>query len=153
MCRRCCRMLCSSSGMWSKSLTVPRGRGGRNTDLQGFLPGQSSTAPQFCKKRISARIVEQIVDTPVSRGGLQGFRPGQSSSSSSHRPAGFSEDLDEPGEGFFSHFSPWEKVRVPPRVRVRSCPGRSAHGLRRLTVLWTPLHAALCCCRVRLHRL
>ena len=101
---------------------------GRIAGLQGFHPEQSSTTPQFSKKRNSERIVEQIVDTPVSRGGLQGFRPGQSSSSFSHRPAGISEDTDEPGERFFFlHFFPGKKVRVPPR-----CPGGSAHGLRRL---------------------
>ena len=34
--------------------------------------------------------------------------------------------------GFFALFARGKKVRVPPRVRVRSCPGRSARGLRRL---------------------
>ena len=51
--------------------------------------------------------MEQIVGVPG--GGLQDFRVGQSSSSSSHVPAGVHEGLDEPGERFFSHFSPWEK--------------------------------------------
>ena len=93
MCRRCCRMPCSSSGMWSKSLTFqfllvvvvvfkilsrqdstassaeqiadsPFGGG-----LHGFLPGQVSTA--------SASGVEQLVDS--SSGGLQGFSPGHES--------------------------------------------------------------------------
>ena len=75
--------------------------------LQGFLPEQSSTATSSSSlKRISERNVEQIA---VSRGfgeGLQDFLPGQSSSSSSHDPARDSEARDEPGEGFFSHFSP-----------------------------------------------
>ena len=35
--------------------------------------------------------MEQIVDFPVSGGGLQDFRPGQSSSSSSYFPAGVNE--------------------------------------------------------------
>ena len=52
--------------------------------------------------------MEQNVDFPVG-GGLQDFRPGQSSSSSSHVPARVSEALDEPGKGFFSHFSPNKK--------------------------------------------
>ena len=49
-------------------------------------------------------------------------------SSSSAGPA------DEDFIGFFALFSVGKKVRVPPRVRVRSCPGRSAHGLRRPVV-------------------
>ena len=40
---------------------------------------------------------------------LKVFHLGQSSSSSSHRPAGISEDTDEPGDVVFSHFSSWEK--------------------------------------------
>ena len=43
--------------------------------LQGFLPEQSSTAQQFSTKRISDRIVEQIVDTRVFRGGSSRFSP------------------------------------------------------------------------------
>ena len=77
-------------------IPVP-GRGWRSCGLQGFLPGQSSTTPQFSKKRISERTVEQIVD-PVSRGSFPG-------SSSSHSPAGDEERADEPGKRFFSHFS------------------------------------------------
>ena len=68
------------------------------------FPGQSSKSLLSSEERISERIVEQIVDIPC--GGLQDFRPGQSSSSSSHFPAGVPEALDEPGQGFFSHFSP-----------------------------------------------
>ena len=78
----------------SVDIPVPGG-GGRSAGLQGFHPVQSSTATRFSKKRISERIVEQIV------GGLQDFRPGQSSSSSSHVPARVHEALDEPGECFF----------------------------------------------------
>ena len=112
---------------------VPRGRGeGR---VQGFLPRQSSTATPSAEERISERIVqqfspssakrtserieEQLVDTSPGVGLGQG-------SSSSAGPA--DEDFAE----FFRTFPSGKKVRVPPRVRVRSCPERSAHGLRRL---------------------
>ena len=60
------------------------------------------------KKRLSERIVEQIVD-PVSSGRLHGSLPGQGSSSS-QSPAGDEDRADEPGEGFFSHFSPKIKL-------------------------------------------
>ena len=53
-------------------IPVP-GRGGRICFLQGFSPGQSSTALPSCEERISERIVEQIVDIPC--GGLQDFSP------------------------------------------------------------------------------
>ena len=85
-------------------IPVP-GRGGRIAGLQGFLPGQSPTALHGSQERISEWIVEQNVDFPVG-GSLQDCRPGQSSSSSSHVPARVSEALDEPGEVFFSQFSP-----------------------------------------------
>ena len=80
------------------------GRGWRIAGLQGFPPEQGSTAPHSPVVRLSERIVEEIVDIPVSGGGLQDFRPGQSSSSSLHFPAGVQEDLEEPGEGFFRTF-------------------------------------------------
>ena len=65
-----------------------------------------SAAPQFSEERISERIVEQFVD--ILGGGLQGFRPVQGSPASSSfvSPAGSDDDANEPGEGFFSHFSP-----------------------------------------------
>ena len=111
-----------------QNVDIPvRSRGGRNVDLQGFLPRQSSTAPA----------VAQIVDNPASGGGLQGFRPGQSSSASFSSPAGVHDYADEPVKGFFGLF-PGSKVRSPPRVRVRGCPPVAAHGLGRLMirVLW-----------------
>ena len=91
-------------------IPVPR-RGGRHPGLQGFPPRQSSTATPSSQKRISERTVEQIVRFPGE--GLQDFRPGQSSpaSSSFHSPAGSDDDANEPGDGFFSHFSPWKIVR------------------------------------------
>ena len=54
--------------------------------------------------------MEQNVDIPVPGCGgrisrLQDFRPGQSSSSFAHVTADVHESLDEPGEGFFLHFS------------------------------------------------
>ena len=55
-------------------IPVP-GRGGRIAGLQGFLPRQSSTTLHVSQERISGRIVEQIVNFPVSGGGLQDFSP------------------------------------------------------------------------------
>ena len=77
-------------------IPVPGG-GGSVSSLHGFLPRQRSTASPS-RKRISERIVEQIVD-PVSRGGLHG-------SSSSHSPAGDEERADDAWQRGFSHFSP-----------------------------------------------
>ena len=94
-------------------IPVPR-RGGRLAGPQAFPPEQSSTASQLSLERTSVRIAEQIVDFPVSRGGLQDFRPGQVSSSSSHVPARDQEGLDEPGEGFFRTFPRGIKVRRSP---------------------------------------
>ena len=45
-------------------IPVPRRRG-RNADLQGFLPEQSSTAMLSSAEPLSEQIVEQIVDFPV----------------------------------------------------------------------------------------
>ena len=59
-------------------IPVP-GREGRASGLQGFLPGQGSTA---LHERMAELMVEQFGD--FSGGGLQDFCPGQSSSSSSH---------------------------------------------------------------------
>ena len=91
---------------------VPRGRG------QGFLPEQSSTAISSSGKRISERTVEQIVD--ISPGGGLG-----QGSSSSAGPA------EEDFTVFFRTFPHGKKCGVPGRS-VRTFPGTSAHGLRRL---------------------
>ena len=115
------------------------GRGGRASGLQGFLPGQGSTATRFPKNRISERIVEQIVDFPG--GGVQDFRPGQSSSSSSHVPAGVHGSADGPGEGVFRTFSKIKKKsevgsalgvgtapRVEPIHEARLCRAHNSRG-------------------------
>ena len=95
-----------------------------------FSPGQGSTTLPSSLERISVRNVEQIVDIPLVGGGLQGFRPGQSSSSSSHRPAGISEDTDEPGVLVFRTFFPREKS-------ARAAASPSAELLRKVSS-WTP---------------
>ena len=109
-----------------QNVDIPvRGRGGRNVDLQGFLPGQGPTAPYSSLECISEQIVEHIVDTPVSGGGLQYFRQGQSSSSVAHSPAAWLNPEDEPFQRIFRTFSSEEKsatvtrhmgARVPLRV-------------------------------------
>ena len=128
-------------------IPVP-GRGGRISGFQGFLPEQSSTAPQFSEERISERIVEQIVDIP--RGGLQDFRPGQSSSSSSHVPAGISEVMDEPGEFilFFARSSScsdaldapgyWGFRTFPQNKKSATQPPHSRSELPPHSSPWTP---------------
>ena len=110
-------------------IPVP-GVGGRLAGLQGFPPEQSSTATHSSEERISERIVEQIVEFPVSGGGRQDFRPGQSSSSSSHLPAGVPEDADVLGEGFFRQN---KKVWRPHTPGVRGCTPVSAHPRRLLS--------------------
>ena len=93
-----------------QNVDIPvRGRGGRNVDLQGFLPRQTSTAPA----------VAQIVDNPASGGGLQGFRPGQSSSASFSSPAGVHDYADEPGEGVFRTFP---RVKKSPKSAASPSP-------------------------------
>ena len=93
-------------------IAVPQG-GGRLAGPQGFLPGQSSTALHGSQERISERIRERLLEQMLAcipDEGPQGFLPGQSSSSSSHRPAGISEDTDEPVDGFFCTFPRGKKV-------------------------------------------
>ena len=89
-------------------IPVPGG-GGPSSGLHGFLPGQRSTSSST-RKRISERIVEQIVD-PVSRGSLPG-------SSSSHSPAGDEERADEPGNGVLRTFP-----QIKKSAKVTSHPG------------------------------
>ena len=110
-------------------IPVPLGRGGRNAGLQGSLPEQSSTATLSSAELISERIVEQIVDIPVSRGGLQDFRPVQSSSSVAHSPAAWLNTEDEPFQGGFSHFFPERKKCEGHPAHVSSSTS-SAYGLR-----------------------
>ena len=113
-------------------IPVPGGGGGPSSGLQGFSSGKRSTASPSSKKRISERIVEQIVD-PVSSGRLQG-------SSSSHSPAGDEERADEPGKGVFALFPKIKKkcevglalgFGTAPRVEPIHA-GGSAGGLRRV---------------------
>ena len=114
------------------------GGGGRLAGLQGFLPAQSSAAPQFSEKRFSERIVEQIVDIPAPGGGLQGFRAGQSTSSSTHDPPRVSEALDEPGEGVFRTFLRPKKVRSWVRTRGPNCAESSPSTRRAYVVPMVP---------------
>ena len=89
-----------------------RGRGLRG-GIEGFFPGQGSTAA--------------VVDIPVPRGDLQGFLPGQGSIASSSSLIA----ANEAGQGVFRTFPHGNKCGVPGRS-VRTCPGTSAHGPRRL---------------------
>ena len=92
-----------------------RGRG-RSGGLQGFFPGQSTTAA--------------ATDIPVPRGDLQGFLPGQASTaSSSHSP----DAENEAGVGGFRTFPRLKKsggVRSHPESdRARQCQLMDAGGL------------------------
>ena len=97
---------------------VPQGRGERRG--QGFLPGHSSTAISSSLKRICERTVEQIVDIPSSGGGL------------AHESSSSAGPVDEDFTGFFFRTFPHGKECGVPGRSVRTCPGTSAHGLRRL---------------------
>ena len=84
-----------------------RGRG-RRGGIQGFFPGQSSTA--------------DAVDTPP-RGDLQGFLPGEgSSASSSHSPGA----ADEAGQGVFRTFPRDKKSATVPPHSVSELPPHSS---------------------------
>ena len=111
-------------------IPVPGG-GGSVSCLHGFLPGQRSTS-LTSRKRISERIVEQIVD-PVSSGRPHGSLPGQGSSSS-HSPAGDEERSDEPGKGVFRTFPQNKKSaklasHSSPRVPAKVSPSTPAAQL------------------------
>ena len=106
-------------------IPVPQGGGGSISGLQGFSSGKRSTASPSSMKRISKRIVEQIVD-PVSSGRLQG-------SSSSHSPAGVEERADEPGEGVFRTFPrPKKSAKLASHSGSELLPSR-AHPRRLLS--------------------
>ena len=121
-------------------IPVPGG-GGSISGFQGFSSGQRTTALPS-KKRISERIVEQIVD-PVSSGGLHGSLSGHGSSSS-HSPAGVEERADEPAKGVFALFPKIKKCEVgfalesegarqwQPIHSGCSAGGRALAGLRRV---------------------
>ena len=112
---------------------VLRGRG--QGCVHGFLQEQSTTATPSAEERISERIVEQFSPSSVKR-----------TSERIEEQIVFllqvvAWDTGLPHLlvlqmrillGVFRTFPRGKKVRVLPRVRVRSCPGRSAHGLRRL---------------------
>ena len=103
-----------------QTVDIPASRGrGRRGGLQGFFPGQSTTAA--------------AVDIPVPLGDLPGFLPGQvSTASSSHSPVA----ENEAGKVVFRTFPRGKKVRRPQPSRVRSCPPVSAHGRGRLMRTW-----------------
>ena len=67
------------------------------------------------------RIVEQNVDTPVSRRGLKVSRPGQGSSFS-HSPGRVQERADEPGAGVFCTFHRVKKSAASAAVPSPSVP-------------------------------
>ena len=135
------------------AIPVPLGRGGRNVDLQGFPPGQSSTAPLLSLERISEQIVKQTVGIPVSRGGLYDCRPGQSSSSVARSPAAWLNTEDEAFQRFFALFLREKQVQLTPGTWVRECPGTSAHPRRQLMARalgWTTTRVRLGrCSRIR----
>ena len=100
-------------------MPVP-GRGGRIVGLQGFLPGQGSSATLSSEERISEQIVKQIVDFTVSGGGPQEFR------GSTLRMRRF--------EVFFCTFSPPKKSA---KVTAHSSANLGAHSSSSTSVGWT----------------
>ena len=102
-----------------------------------FSQNRVSTATLSSAERISERIVEQIVDIPVSGGGLHDFCTGQSSSSVLRSPTDWLNTEDVAFQCFFfRNFSPPSKsakvtrhssARVPRHV---SSSTSSACGLR-----------------------
>ena len=113
-------------------IPVP-GRGGRNVGLQGFPPRQSSTAHLASHERSSERIVEQIVEIPVSRGfggGLQDFRPGQGPTASSDFLASSSVSPGHAAEGVFRTF--------PQNKKSPNSPASQSSDLLGEVSPWTP---------------
>ena len=102
-----------------QTVDIPASRGrGLRGGIEGFFPGQSSTAPSFS---------EQIVDIPVPRGDLQGFLPGQgSTASSSHSP----DAANEAGVGVFRTF-----LREKKSAEVA---GQVSADMPRHVSSWTP---------------
>ena len=110
-------------------IPVPGGGGGPSSGLQGFSSGQRSTSSPT-RKRISERIVEQIVDLFLVEVFLVHLlltlqlvmKNAQMSLA----------------KGFFALFPKFKKVRRLLRTRGRNCLRTTAHGRRRLS--WrTPL--------------
>ena len=102
------------SGLWNRPWTFQLLVDVVIVEVCKIFPGPSSTAAAD-------------VGIPVLRGDLQGFLPGQgSTASSSHSVAS-----DEASQGVFRTFLHGEKCGVPGRS-VRTSPGTSAHGPRRL---------------------
>ena len=129
---------------------IPAPQRGGNRSLQGPLPGQSSTLSPL-PERISERIVEQIaVSSPVERISKRIVEQIAVSSPSERISERIVEQIvdispgDDRGQGshllvlqmriflgFFALFLMEKKCGVPGRS-VRTCPGTSAHGPRRL---------------------
>ena len=95
------------------------------------VEGETSIFKVFLE-RISKQILEQIVDIPVSVGGLADFRPGQRSASVAHSPAAWLNPEDEPFQRVFALFPRKKKVQLSPGTWVRECPSTSAHPRRLL---------------------
>ena len=102
-----------------KNVAIPVPGGGvRLPSLQGFLPGQSSTAPT----------VSQIVDNPAPSGEV--FKVFVQDRVDPH--------VNEPGEGFFRTFL---RVKISPKSAASPsprCPPVAAHS-RRALIKWLVL--------------
>ena len=115
---------------------IPVPGGGPSSGLQSFLPGQSSTALPS-KKRISERIVEQLVDPVLVEVFL--VLSHDMVHLLSHFPAGSSDLLEKRFNGFLALFPGGKKcedwsaqgVGTAPRVEPIHA-GCSAGGLRRV---------------------
>ena len=133
-CRRPHPALRYCSGLWSSTSTFQFLLvEGETLVFKVFSQNRVQLQRFLLLNAISERIMEQIVDFPVARGGLHDFRPGQSSSSVAHSPAAWLNTEDEPFQEVFRTFSRKKKVRLTPGTWVRECPGTSAFP-RRLPV-------------------